>query len=117
MGTDFAAHRPLQMCNPGPQTMIRLLVHFLSDRQTADSPTPGLGWNEINVANAARGNAMPNRQTVSINCLLLVFLGFFLMAVTRVSYGQDTNASLSGTVVDPSSAAVPNAKLTLTNAA
>ena len=33
----------------------------------------------------------------------------------NLSFGQDTNASLSGTVTDPSSAAIPGAKLTLTN--
>jgi hypothetical protein len=49
--------------------------------------------------------------------LLLAFLGVFLLAVTNLSYGQDTNASLSGTVSDPSGAAIPGAKMALTNEA
>ena len=49
--------------------------------------------------------------------LMLALLGVFLMAVTQRSFGQDTNASLSGTVTDPSGAAIPGAKLTLTNEA
>lgn len=49
--------------------------------------------------------------------LMLALLGVFLLAVTNLSFGQDTNASLSGTVTDPSGAAIPGAKLTLTNAA
>jgi len=52
-----------------------------------------------------------------MNCLLLVLLGILSLAVTDRSYGQDTNASLSGTVVDPSNAIVPGANLTLTNEA
>ena len=39
------------------------------------------------------------------------------MAVASRSYGQDTNASLSGTVTDQTSAAIPDAKLSLSNAA
>ncbi len=49
--------------------------------------------------------------------LIMVFLAVFLLAVTNRSFGQDTNASLSGTVTDPSGAAIPGAKLTLTNEA
>jgi len=49
--------------------------------------------------------------------LMLALLGVFLMAVTQRSFGQDTNASLSGTVTDPSGAAIPGAKLSLTNQA
>ncbi|WP_263351396.1 carboxypeptidase-like regulatory domain-containing protein [Acidicapsa acidisoli] len=37
--------------------------------------------------------------------------------MTNMSFGQDTNASLSGTVTDPSNAAIPGAKLTITNQA
>jgi len=48
---------------------------------------------------------------------MLALLGAVLLAVTNLSFGQDTNASLSGTVTDPSGAAVPGAKLTLTNVA
>ncbi len=49
--------------------------------------------------------------------LVLALLGVFLLAATHLSFGQDTNASLSGTVSDPSGAAIPGAKLTLTNEA
>ena len=44
------------------------------------------------------------------------FAALLLIADIR-SFGQDTNASLSGTVTDPSAAAIPGAKLTLTNEA
>lgn len=37
------------------------------------------------------------------------------MAAGSRSYGQDTNASLSGTVTDQNNSAIPGAKLTLTN--
>jgi Carboxypeptidase regulatory-like domain len=60
---------------------------------------------------------MANRLSKVMNRLLLVSVGLFLMAVTNQSYGQDTNASLSGTVTDASNAAVPGAKLKLVNAA
>ncbi len=49
--------------------------------------------------------------------LLFVLVGVFLLAAAHRSYGQDTNASLTGTVTDPSNAAIPGAKLTLTNEA
>ncbi len=49
--------------------------------------------------------------------LLLALLGVFLVAGNLRSFGQDTNASLSGTVTDPSNAAIPGAQLTLTNVA
>jgi hypothetical protein len=49
--------------------------------------------------------------------LLLAFLGVFLLAATNLSYGQDTNASLSGTVTDPSGAVIAGAKMALTNEA
>jgi len=48
---------------------------------------------------------------------MLAVLGISLLAVTNVSFGQDTNASLTGTVTDPSGAAIPNAKLTIVNEA
>jgi hypothetical protein len=51
------------------------------------------------------------------NCLLLAFLGVFLLAVASMSRAQDVNASLSGTVTDASNAAIPGAKLSLTNEA
>jgi hypothetical protein len=47
----------------------------------------------------------------------VVLLGFFLMAPGTKSFAQDTNASLSGTITDPTGAAIPGAKLTLTNKA
>ncbi|WP_263359046.1 carboxypeptidase regulatory-like domain-containing protein [Acidicapsa ligni] len=60
---------------------------------------------------------MRNTFTRVARCLNVALLGIFLLAVTNLSYGQDTNASLSGTVTDPSGAAIPGAKLTLKNAA
>jgi len=60
---------------------------------------------------------MQNRRVISTRSLLLALLGVFLFAVTNLSYGQDTNASLSGTVTDPSGAAIPGAKMSLTNEA
>src|ERR1700684_3452156 len=58
---------------------------------------------------------MHKRRLFSIQSLLLAFLGVFLFAVTNQGRAQDVNASLSGTVTDPSNAAIPGAKLTLTN--
>lgn len=49
--------------------------------------------------------------------LLLPFLVLFLVTLSVRSFGQDTTATLSGTVTDQSGAAVPGAKLTLTNQA
>jgi hypothetical protein len=49
--------------------------------------------------------------------LLTSLLVIFLLAVNQQSFGQDVNASLEGTVVDPNGAAVPGAKMTLTNEA
>jgi hypothetical protein len=49
--------------------------------------------------------------------LVLLLLGVFLVAAGSRGYCQDTNASLGGTVTDPNSAAIPGAKLTLTNLA
>jgi hypothetical protein len=49
--------------------------------------------------------------------LMLALLGALLLAVTNLSYAQDTNASLGGSVTDPTGAAIPGAKLTLTNEA
>jgi hypothetical protein len=60
---------------------------------------------------------MQNRRVFSAHSLLLALLGVFLLAVTNLSFGQDTNASLSGTVSDPSGAVIPGANLTLTNVA
>ncbi len=60
---------------------------------------------------------MTKKISKVMRCLLLPFLGMCLLAGTSSSYGQDTNASLSGTVTDPTSAAIPGAKLSLANAA
>jgi Carboxypeptidase regulatory-like domain len=49
-----------------------------------------------------------------LNGLLAVAL---TLVLTVCGYGQDTNASLSGSVLDPSGAAIPGTKLVLTNAA
>lgn len=59
---------------------------------------------------------MTKRLSKVMSCLSLSILGMCLLAVTQ-SYGQDTNASLSGTVTDQTSAAIPDAKMSLTNAA
>jgi hypothetical protein len=63
------------------------------------------------------GDAMHTGRRFFTHSLMLALLGVFLMAVTQRSFGQDTNASLSGTVTDPSGAAIPGAKLSLTNQA
>ncbi len=60
---------------------------------------------------------MQNRRRHSINALMLALFGILLLAVTPLSFGQDVNASLSGTVTDPGGAVIPGAKLTLTNEA
>jgi hypothetical protein len=61
---------------------------------------------------------MRNPVSRATKCLrIMAFLGAFLLAVTSLSYGQDTNASLSGTVTDPRNAVIPGAKLTITNQA
>ena len=51
---------------------------------------------------------------VSIYCFTVI-LGMFLLAFNQQSFGQDVNASLEGTVLDPNGAVVPSAKLILTN--
>lgn len=60
---------------------------------------------------------MANKATAIGRYLLLVLLGILFIAGTNQSFGQDTNASLGGTVTDPSGAVIPGAKLTLTNEA
>ena len=60
---------------------------------------------------------MQKRRMLSPSILMLALVGVFLWAMPNLSLGQDTNASLSGTVTDPTGAAIPNAKLTLTNEA
>ncbi len=49
------------------------------------------------------------------NTYILVLLGLFLLAVNKQSFGQDVNASLSGSVTDTSGAVIPSAKLSLIN--
>ncbi len=50
-----------------------------------------------------------------VRCLLYAVL--LLLCASSLSHAQDTNATLSGTVTDSSGAAIPGAKLTLTNEA
>jgi hypothetical protein len=60
---------------------------------------------------------MQIRQQLFARGLMLGLLGFSLFIAAGASYAQDTNASLSGTVSDPTSAAIPGANLTLINEA
>jgi hypothetical protein len=48
---------------------------------------------------------------------MLAILGLFLVTATNRGAAQDVNASLSGTVTDSSGAAIPGAKLSITNEA
>src|ERR1035438_5220978 len=64
-----------------------------------------------------KGDGMANRARMATRYLVLAFLGMFLFAASHRSYGQDINATLSGTVTDPSGAVIPGAKLTLVNEA
>ena len=50
-------------------------------------------------------------------CVSAVVLGMVLFVFNQQSSAQDVNASLEGTVQDPTGAAVPGAKMTLTNEA
>ena len=50
-------------------------------------------------------------------CFFLALIGMLLLSVCERGFGQDTNSSLSGTVTDTNGAAIPGAKLALTNAA
>lgn len=59
---------------------------------------------------------MKNFKSVT-HLLLLILMAVSLLAAGYRGYGQDTNATLSGTVTDQGSAVVPGAKLTLTNEA
>jgi hypothetical protein len=58
---------------------------------------------------------MTKRASTVLCSLSLAILGVFLGAATQLGFGQDVNASLNGTVTDPSNAAIPGATLTLTN--
>ena len=50
-------------------------------------------------------------------CVSAVVLGMVLFALPQKGFTQDVNASLEGTVQDPTGAAIPGAKMTLTNEA
>ncbi len=97
----------------------KLQFHGESGRKVTTPPTTGahLGALRIDGPNHLTGDAMHTGRRFFIHSLTLALLGVFLMAVTQRSFGQDTNASLSGTVTDPSGAAIPGAKLSLTNQA
>jgi hypothetical protein len=58
---------------------------------------------------------MANKANAIGRYLLLALLGVLFIAGTYQSFGQDTTASLGGTVTDPSGAVIPGAKLALTN--
>lgn len=58
---------------------------------------------------------MTRRKRTVTRSFLLALLGICLLASGVRSFGQDTNASLSGTVTDQNNAAIPGAKLTLRN--
>ena len=55
---------------------------------------------------------MQKKNFFVVLCLMCAML---FLAATGVGFAQDINASLSGTVTDPSGAAIPNAQLVLTN--
>jgi len=63
------------------------------------------------------GNGRPITASLAFRCLMVALLGLFLVTVTNRGVAQDINASLSGTVTDQSQAAIPAAKLTITNVA
>jgi len=56
-------------------------------------------------------------KMIKIIALVCSWLLLFMGSITPQSYAQDVNASLRGTVTDPSGAAVPGAQLALTNIA
>jgi len=58
---------------------------------------------------------MVKTARIVTRCLFLTLVGIFPLTAIHPAFGQDTNASLSGTVMDPSNAVVPGAKLTLVN--
>ena len=60
---------------------------------------------------------MQMRRMFQLPRLVVVLFAVVLLGATNQSFGQDTNASLSGTVTDPSNAVISGAKLTLTNEA
>ena len=58
---------------------------------------------------------MAHKRLSYTRFLLLALLGIFMLTANHRGFGQDTNASLGGTVQDPNGAAIPNAKVTVTN--
>ena len=60
---------------------------------------------------------MTSNLSTARRYLYLGIMSLVLLAVSRPGLAQDVNASLSGTVTDPSGAAIPGAKLVLTNKA
>ncbi len=58
---------------------------------------------------------MRGSLSLARTCLSVVIFGMCLLAFNQQGAGQDVNASLEGTVLDPNGAVVPSAKLTLTN--
>src|SRR5260370_25439121 len=64
------------------------------------------------------GGVMRKRGGVKFKYLSVVFSGLlFDLTVSSPTWGQSTNATLTGKVTDPSGAAVAGAELTLTNSA
>src|ERR1019366_8840546 len=76
-------------------------------RGSPDRSSSDKGRSISNYARHLIGDAMQIRRLFFTRSLMLALLGVFLLAVTNLSFGQDTNASLSGTVTDPSGAAIP----------
>jgi Carboxypeptidase regulatory-like domain len=60
---------------------------------------------------------MTNQARKAIRSLFLAILGLFLLTAGQQGFSQDTNATLSGTVTDPSGAIIPGATLSLVNVA
>jgi hypothetical protein len=60
---------------------------------------------------------MVKTARIVARCLFLTLVGIFPLTAIHPAFGQDTNATLSGTVEDPSNAVIPGATLTLVNEA
>ncbi|HEX5235791.1 MAG TPA: carboxypeptidase-like regulatory domain-containing protein [Silvibacterium sp.] len=69
-----------------------------------------------NIDLVKEGKLMMNEVRVAIRSFVL-YAALALFAVMGLCHGQDTSASLNGTVTDPSNAAIPGATLVLTNEA
>lgn len=57
------------------------------------------------------------RKAVDLVTSGFIVISFILASLALHSYGQDTSATLRGSVTDPTGAAIPGAQLTLTNEA